>query len=193
MENQIIKNYFKELTDAVWQIPVSNVERVVQIIYDAYCNGKQVFIMGNGGSASTASHFCCDLGKGAVVDGKPRLRVMSLNDNMALLSAYANDCGYESIFVEQMKNLVQEGDVVICITASGNSPNVLRAIEFANEVGTTTIGLLGFGGGKARELVAEHVTIDNSNYGQVEDVHMFLAHCVSHCFREWVRNDKQES
>ena len=188
MGREFIERYFLELNDAIGQVPLHRVERVVQHIYRAYQNGKQVFILGNGGSASTASHFCCDLGKGAVVDGKPRLRVMSLNDNMALLSAYANDFGYESIFVEQMKNLVQEGDVVICITASGNSPNVIQAIEFANEAGTTTIGLLGFGGGKAREMVAEHVTIDNSNYGQVEDVHMFLAHCVSQCFREWVTN-----
>lgn len=190
MGNDIIERYFRELTGAISQIPVRKVERLVQVIYDAYCNGKQVFILGNGGSASTASHFCCDLGKGAVVDGKPRLRVMSLNDNMALLSAYANDCGYESVFVEQMKNLIQEGDVVICITASGNSPNVIRAIEFANEAGTTTIGLLGFGGGEARELVTEHVTIDNRNYGQVEDVHMFLAHCASQCFLEWVTNGR---
>jgi len=177
MGTESIERYFQGLKEAIGQVPLDRVERVVGHIYRAYREGKQVFILGNGGSASTASHFCCDLGKGAVVDGKPRLRVMSLNDNMALLSAYANDCGYESIFVEQMKNLVQEGDVVICITASGNSPNVVRAIEFANSAGTTTIGLLGFGGGKAKELVTEHVTIDNRNYGQVEDVHMFLAHC----------------
>ena len=188
MGTEFIDRYFSELTDAISQVPQDQVEKVVQHIYRAYRESKQVFILGNGGSASTASHFCCDLGKGAVVDGKPRLRVMSLNDNMALLSAYANDCGYESVFVEQMKNLLQKGDVVICITASGNSPNVVRAIEFANEAGTTTIGLLGFGGGKARELVTEDVTIDNRNYGQVEDVHMFLAHCVSRCFRDWVTN-----
>lgn len=192
MGTEFIERYFSELHDAIGEIPSDKVEKVVQHIYRAYQENKQVFILGNGGSASTASHFCCDLGKGAVVDGKPRLRVMSLNDNMALLSAYANDCGYESIFVEQMKNLVQEGDVVICITASGNSPNVVKAIEFANELGTTTIGFLGFGGGKARDLVTEHVTIENHNYGQVEDVHMFLSHCVSQCFREWVTNGGPE-
>ena len=185
MGTEFIERYFSELRDVIGQIPLDKVEKVVRHVYRAYAEGKQVFILGNGGSASTASHFCCDLGKGAVVDGKPRLRVMSLNDNMALLSAYANDCGYESVFVEQMKNLIREGDVVICITASGNSPNVVRAIEFANESGTTTIGFLGFGGGRAKELVTEHVTIDNRNYGQVEDVHMFLAHCASQCFREW--------
>ena len=114
---------FSELNHVIGQLPLDRVDKVVQHIYRAYREKKQVFILGNGGSAATASHFCCDLGKGAVVDGKPRLRVLSLNDNMALLSAYANDCGYESVFVEQMKNLLQEGDVVICITASGNSPN----------------------------------------------------------------------
>ena len=165
MGREFIERYFLELNEAVGQVPLDRVEKVVEHIYRAYKDNKQVFILGNGGSASTASHFCCDLGKGAVVDGKPRLRVISLNDNMALLSAYANDCGYECIFVEQMKNLVQQGDVVICITASGNSPNVVKAIEFGNQAGTTTIGFLGFGGGKAKELVTEHVTIDNRNYG----------------------------
>jgi D-sedoheptulose 7-phosphate isomerase len=116
MGTDIIKGYLRELTDSIWQIPTSKVETVVQLLYQAYYDKKQVFILGNGGSASTASHFCCDLGKGAVVDGKPRLRVMSLNDNTALLTAYANDLGYENVFVEQMKNLVQEGDLVICIT-----------------------------------------------------------------------------
>lgn len=188
MGNDIIERYFRELTDAIWQIPVGKVEKVVQHIYRAYLDNKQVFILGNGGSAATASHFCCDLGKGAVVDGKRRLRVISLNDNMALMTAYANDFGYESIFVEQMKNLIQDGDVVICITASGNSPNVVRAVEFANEHGAITIGFLGFGGGKVKELVKEHVTLENQNYGQVEDVHMLLSHSISHCFREWIMN-----
>lgn len=188
MGNHIIENYFKELTDAVRHIPVGSVEHIVSILYQAYCDKRQVFILGNGGSASTASHFCCDLGKGAVVDGEPRLRVMSLNDNTALLTAYANDLGYENVFMEQMKNLIQEGDVVICITASGNSPNVLRAIEFANDQGALTVGFLGFDGGKAKGLVSEAIVVENYNYGQVEDVHMFLSHAISHCFREWIKN-----
>ena len=191
MGKEIIQGYFDELMETISQIPVKKVERVVEIIYQAYCRNNQVFTLGNGGSASTASHFCCDLGKGAVVDGNPRLRVISLNDNMALLTAYANDLGYDSVFVEQMKNLIQEGDVVICITASGNSPNVVRAVEFANKQGAITVGILGFGGGKVRDMVKEHVTLENHNYGQVEDAHMLLAHSVSHCFREWIINGRR--
>lgn len=164
------------------------VEDFVEMIYQAYSENRQVFIFGNGGSAATASHFCCDLSKGAAVDGKPRLRVMSLNDNVALLTAYANDNGYENVFVEQLKNFLQQGDLVICITGSGNSPNVLSAIEFANKKGGISIGFLGFDGGIARLMVAEHITMDNYNYGQVEDLHMLLAHSISQCFREWVVN-----
>lgn len=188
MEKRFIENYLEQLKDAIEEIPVNKVEKVVYYIYQAYLNKKQVFILGNGGSAATASHFCCDLGKGAVIDGKPRLRVMSLNDNTALLTAYANDLGYEHVFVEQMKNLIQESDVVICITASGNSPNVLRAIEFANEQGAITIGLLGFGGGKAKDMVTEHVVLNSHNYGHVEDIHMVLSHSISQCFLEWIKN-----
>jgi D-sedoheptulose 7-phosphate isomerase len=181
-----IQKYLSQLAEALSEVPVEKVERVMEIIYEAYTQNRQVFILGNGGSAATASHFCCDLGKGSIVDGKPRLRVMSLNDNTALLTAYANDIGYESVFVEQMKNLLQEGDIVICITASGNSPNVLRAIDFANEKSAISIGFLGFGGGRAREMVTEHITLKSHNYGQVEDIHMVLAHSISQCFREWV-------
>ncbi|MBW2059713.1 MAG: SIS domain-containing protein [Deltaproteobacteria bacterium] len=188
MGREIIEEYVRQVTETISRIPVEKIERVVNMIYQAYARDRQIFILGNGGSASTASHFCCDLGKGAVVDGKRRLRVVSLNDNTALLTAYANDFGYESVFVEQLKNLIQRGDVVICITGSGNSPNVLRAIQFANERGAQTIGFLGFGGGKAMEIVTEHVTVDNSNYGQVEDVHMLLCHLVSQYFRDMVMN-----
>jgi len=188
-----IQNYLNQLAEILSEVPVEKVERVMEIIYKAYTQNRQVFILGNGGSAATASHFCCDLGKGSIVDGKPRLRVMSLNDNTALLTAYANDIGYESVFVEQMKNLLQEGDIVICITASGNSPNVLRAIDFANEKGAISIGFLGFGGGSAREIVTEHITLESHNYGQVEDIHMVLAHSISQCFREWVEKGRVET
>ncbi len=188
-----IHTYMDQVRRTISQLPFNDVEQVVLMIYDRYTAGKQVFILGNGGSASTASHFCCDLGKGAVIDGKPRLRVVSLNDNTALLTAYANDCGYESVFVEQLKNLVQKGDLVICITASGNSPNVLRAIEYAKEVGADTVGFLGFSGGKAKDMVSAHIIVDNQDYGQVEDIHVLLSHVISQCFRNWVVHGKYVS
>jgi D-sedoheptulose 7-phosphate isomerase len=107
--------------------------------------------MGNGGSASTASHFACDLGKGTIIEGKPRFRVISLNDNISLITALSNDCGYEEVFREQLMNLVNTGDIVIGITGSGNSPNVLKAMEYARSRGAVTIGFIGFDGGKLRE------------------------------------------
>jgi len=144
--------------------------------------------MGNGGSASTASHFACDLGKGTICEGKPRFRVVSLNDNMPLITALSNDFGYERVFIEQLMNLVSPDDLVISITGSGNSPNILKAVEYAKKQGAKTIGLIGFGGGKLQEIVDEHITVSNTNYGQVEDIHLILAHALSQYFKEMIEN-----
>lgn len=191
MVKGVLEGYMSLVMDTLRQVPIENASRVVEVIYQAYETGKQVFIVGNGGSASTASHFACDLGKGSVVNGKPRLKVLSLNDNMALLTAYANDVSYEDVFAEQLKNLLDEGDVLIGITGSGNSPNILKALETANEMGAVTVGLLGFGGGKARKLCRVHVTVDEDIYGPVEDIHMFLAHAVSEGFKHLVGKYQQ--
>jgi D-sedoheptulose 7-phosphate isomerase len=188
VEKEWIEKYLRQMMHTLSEVPVEKIERIIELIQQAYVDEKQIFILGNGGSASTASHFCCDLAKGTVVDGKRRLRVISLTDNVALLTAYANDLGYESVFVEQLKNLLQENDLVICITGSGKSPNVLSAIEYANKRGATTIGLLGFDGGLAKGMIKEHITLRNHNYGQVEDLHMILAHVISQCFKERVIN-----
>ena len=189
MVKTFVNDYFRGLTKTISEISVDKLESIVDFIYTAYKENNQVFLIGNGGSASTASHFCCDLGKGAVIDGQPRFRVMSLNDNIALLTAYSNDYGYEFVFVEQLRNLLNKGDILICITASGNSKNVLNAIEYAREVGAITIGFLGFGGGKAKDLVTECITVSNTNYGQVEDSHMILSHAVSQYFQERIAQE----
>jgi D-sedoheptulose 7-phosphate isomerase len=188
MIKQFTDGYFSELKKTLEDIPMNKVERIVQMIYEAYCNNKYVFIMGNGGSASTASHFACDLAKGTICEGKPRFRVVSLNDNMPLITALSNDFGYERVFIEQLMNLVNPGDLVIGITGSGNSPNVLKAVEYAKKQGAKTIGLIGFGGGKLQEMVDEHITVSNNNYGQVEDIHLILAHAISQYFREVILN-----
>jgi len=188
MIKQFTNGYFAELKRTLDEIPIEKVERVVQLIYEAYCNNKYVFIMGNGGSASTASHFACDLGKGTICEGKPRFRVMSLNDNIPLITALSNDFGYDRVFVEQLMNLVNPGDLVISITGSGNSPNVLKAIEYAKKQGAKTIGLIGFGGGKVQEVVDEHITVSNTNYGQVEDIHLVLSHAISQYFKDMIEN-----
>ena len=184
MANNFIRTYLDNLHSTIQELPISDIETVVDVIYQAYQVGNQIFIMGNGGSAATASHFACDLGKGTVSPGKGRFRVMSLNDNVPLMTAYANDFGYEHIFAEQLENLVQPEDVVIMITASGNSPNILLAAECARNHGAITIGLIGFGGGKLKEMVDHHITISSRDFGNVEDVHLILEHAISAYFRE---------
>ncbi len=148
--------------------------------------------MGNGGSASTSSHFACDLGKGTVVKGRKRLRVICLNDNTALITALSNDLNYNEVFKEQLVNLVNPDDVVIAITASGNSPSVLKAVECARENDAVSVGLIGFEGGKLRTMVHESIIVDNRNYGQIEDTHLVLGHMISLCFKQrltGIRND----
>jgi D-sedoheptulose 7-phosphate isomerase len=189
MIKQFTNGYFSELKRTIEEIPMEKVEKIVQTIYEAYQNNKYVFIMGNGGSASTASHFACDLGKGTICEGKPRFRVMSLNDNMPLITALSNDFGYDRVFVEQLMNLVNPGDLVISITGSGNSPNVLMAVEYAKKRGAKTIGLIGFGGGKLKGMVDEHITVSNNNYGQVEDIHLILSHAISQYFKELIESE----
>jgi D-sedoheptulose 7-phosphate isomerase len=188
MIKQFTNGYFTELKKTLDEIPMERVDKIVQMIYKAYRDNKYVFIMGNGGSASTASHFACDLGKGTICEGKPRFRVMSLNDNMPLITALSNDFGYERVFIEQLMNLVSPDDLVISITGSGNSPNILKAVEYAKKQGAKTIGLIGFGGGKLQEIVDEHITVSNTNYGQVEDIHLILAHALSQYFKEMIEN-----
>ena len=140
--------------------------------------------MGNGGSASTASHFACDLGKNTVMADHPRFRVLALTDNMALFSAYANDDGYESVFAEQLASMVNPEDVVICISTSGNSPNVLNAITLASQIGATTVGFTGFDGGQLCDMVDIEVRVSSDCIEQVEDVHLMLEHLIVTALRE---------
>jgi D-sedoheptulose 7-phosphate isomerase len=188
MIKQFTDGYFSDLKQTIDEIPMDKFHKIVEMIHGAYQNNKYVFIMGNGGSASTASHFACDLGKGTICEGKPRFRVVSLNDNIPLITALSNDFGYDRVFIEQLMNLVSPGDLVISITGSGNSPNILMAIEYAKRKGAKTIGLIGFGGGKLKEIVDEHIIVANSNYGQVEDIHLILSHAISQYFKEIIEN-----
>jgi D-sedoheptulose 7-phosphate isomerase len=173
-----IANYLSEFNSLLNELPVANVEAVVKLLHETRFKDQQIFIMGNGGSASTASHFVCDLAKNTRRPGAPRFRVIGLTDNMAIFSAYSNDEGYESAFVEQLENLVRPNDVVIGISASGNSKNVLNAIHLANIVGAKTVGFTGFDGGKLKSMVDLNVHIPSKRIGQVEDIHMMLVHMV---------------
>lgn len=171
--------YLSTLQKVLEEISPEQLSQIADVLKKAYHQDKTVFICGNGGSASTASHWACDLGKGIIAEGKPRFRVLSIGDNQALLTAYANDCGYDSVFAEPIRSWAKPEDVVILITASGNSPNILAAAEAARELGCITIGLIGFGGGKLASMVDYQITVSCNEYGPVEDLHLILDHIIS--------------
>jgi D-sedoheptulose 7-phosphate isomerase len=150
---EYIQKYLAEIGQILHNMPQAEIARTIDILTQARTEGRRIFVMGNGGSAAMASHFACDLGKGTVQEGKARFKVISLNDNVPLLTAYANDFGYEIVFAEPLASLAEPGDVAIAISSSGNSPNVLRAMDVARELGLTTIGITGFEGGRLQEKV----------------------------------------
>ncbi|HEU5230501.1 MAG TPA: SIS domain-containing protein [Ktedonobacteraceae bacterium] len=173
-----IQQYWSELTCAMQELPLKHLVRVTEILLDCHRRGNTVFLLGNGGSAATASHFACDLAKGTRVQGLPAFRVVSLNDNLALLTAWANDTSYERIFAEQLSALVRTDDVVILISTSGNSPNVLAAAIEARQAGATSIALTGARGGRLARLVDLAVRVPTQLIEQVEDVHLVIAHSI---------------
>lgn len=183
-KKKIVEDYLKGLRSCLDEISRQDIDGIVDIIFTAYEKGKQVFIMGNGGSATTAGHFARDLQMLTAKEGKHRVKAFSLTDNIAMVTSLANDIDYSSIFKEQLVGRVGEGDVVIGISASGNSVNVLRAIEFARSQGAMTVGLIGFGGGKLRELIHKCIVLSSKDYGQVEDVHLVLDHIISYLVKE---------
>ena len=180
-----IQNYISHLQGVLERLTLPDVRRSIDVIMEAYYTEKQIFVIGNGGSASTASHLACDLGKGTSIPGKPRFRVISLTDNVATMSAWSNDVSYEDVFVEQLRNLVNPEDVVIGISASGNSENVIRAMRHAKEIGCKTIGWSGFGGGTLATICDVNVVVDSDRYGPVEDVHLIL----NHILHAWIQEE----
>lgn len=180
----LTSNYIDGLGNSLKALSEQSIIDIVDTIFNAYQKNKQIIIMGNGGSASTASHFARDLRIGSKVEGKPRLRATSITDNMAMVTSLANDMDYNSIFREQLVDQINEGDVVIGISASGNSPNVLNAIEYAREKGAITIALTGFDGGKLKNLVDKAIIVSSWDYGQVEDVHLSLDHIITYAVKD---------
>ncbi len=191
MLREFVSLYRKEQAGCFEELLPGKLESIAEIFLRAQREGRQVFFLGNGGSASTASHMAVDFGKGTFVQGQPRLRAISLTENVGLLTAWANDANYESVFEEQLENLLDPKDVVVAISASGNSPNVLRAAEFARKRGAVTIGLIGFGGGKLKGLVDIDITVSSRNYGQVEDFHLSVNHILSQYVKEEIRRERQ--
>lgn len=173
-----IQNYISALQQTMDQLPQPLIAEAIRVLQRARMRGSQVFIMGNGGSASTASHFVCDLAKNTRRDGLPHFRAIGLADNMEIFSAYANDEGYENVFSQQLINLVGSGDVVIAISASGNSKNVVRAVEEARKYNAITIGFTGFTGGRLGQLVDIHIHVRSEIIEHVEDIHLMLEHMI---------------
>jgi D-sedoheptulose 7-phosphate isomerase len=179
-----IRTYLEQLQQTLDDLPHEPIEQVISLLERSRVERRQVIIMGNGGSASTATHFVCDLAKNTRRADCPRFCAIGLSDNMAIFSAYANDEGYENVFAQQLANIVRPDDVVIGISASGNSPNVVRAIELANELGATTVGFTGFDGGRVGKIVNIHVHVASNVIEHVEDVHLSLEHMICKALRE---------
>ncbi|MFO0965874.1 MAG: SIS domain-containing protein [Gemmataceae bacterium] len=179
-----VPSFFKRVGEELLRVDPHQVETLADEIFRCYQHGRTVFIIGNGGSGSNASHFCEDLGKGTLQredfdnDAKKRLRVISLTDNTPYILAWGNDEGFDRVFSEQLKNLANPGDLLIAISGSGNSPNILRAVDWANRKDLTTIGCTGFSGGKLKTLAKHNLHVPLDDMGIVESIHLTAFHWV---------------
>jgi len=172
--------YFKMFEQVIARLPHSAIEQAATELLLAYEENRTIFLFGNGGSAALASHFACDLGKGTITNGEcqKRFRVLALTDNLPLMTAWANDSCYEDVFAEQLRNFVQAGDLAFAVSGSGNSPNVLRALEVARKAGAFNIGLTGFCGGKMKSLCSLCIVIPSENMQIIEDLHLSVTHAI---------------
>ncbi len=176
--------YKQELLQTIDTIDTAKVEQAIEWFKEARANNRHIFLCGNGGSASTASHLACDIVKGASFNRASRFRVMALTDSLPTITAYSNDVSYEIVFVEQLKNFAEPGDLVMAISGSGNSPNVLRAVEYANSIGCKTIALTGRDGGKLGPMAQLNILAAAPHMGRIEDAHMIICHMICYYFMD---------
>lgn len=179
-----IVNYIEAEKAALDSIPVEQVESIILKFKEAHAEGRQIFVFGNGGSASNASHFATDLGKGSSDALGKRFKVLSLNDNVSWMTAIGNDYSYEDVYLRQLENYGQAGDIVLTMSVSGSSPNLVKALEWANDNGLHTIALVGGKRGKLADLASETIVIDDTHYGRAEDCQMGIAHMLCYAFME---------
>ena len=187
--NDYSRSYIDYLSSVLNNISLTDIEKFVEVLLEARERESSIFFIGNGGSAATASHFANDIAIGTRTYEKP-FRAISLCDNQAVITAIANDDGYEKIFSQQLQVLLKKQDVVVAISASGNSPNLLDAIDTAKKMNAITVGISAFDGGKMKEMVdvSLHVPTEKGEYGPAEDAHMVLDHLVSNYLMRFVRN-----
>jgi len=182
--NDWITDYVKAQKEALESIPVEAVGQMIEKLRRALKEDRQIFVFGNGGSAMNSSHFVTDLGKGASDKVGARFRCLSLNDNVSWMTALGNDYSYEDIFVRQLMNFGRPGDIVLVMSVSGNSPNVVRAVDWAKHNGLHTIALVGAKRGKLADIAEQVVVINSTHYGRVEDAHMGICHMLCYAFME---------
>lgn len=192
-----INNYFDEMKKIIDDISREEINKVIEVLFDLWKNDSQVFAMGNGGSASTASHFVCDLAKCTIVEGKKRFKVIGLNDNIPLVSALTNDNGFDNLYVEQLKNFFKKGDAVVCFSVHGGSgqdkaglwsQNLLKAMQYAKDNGGIAIGFSGFDGGAMKTLADVCLVVPFNATPHVESFHLVLEHLISNCLHEKIKD-----
>jgi D-sedoheptulose 7-phosphate isomerase len=173
-----LNSYFEGVLQTIIKMPIATVDEIATALVEAYDRGRAVYLFGNGGSAALASHFACDLGKGATDGSAKRFRALAFTDNVPLMTAWANDASYEDVFAEQLANFVRPDDVAFAISGSGNSPNVLKALTVARREGALTIGLTGFQGGYMKDLCDVCLVIPSDNMQIIEDLHLSVTHAI---------------
>jgi D-sedoheptulose 7-phosphate isomerase len=188
-----IKKYLQLLEKKLSALNIQQINQIVTVIKSAYDNGNTIFTMGNGGSGTTASHIVCDLNKGVSANLTRKFKVMCLNDNVPSISAIANDISYDAIFKEQLGNFLRPGDVVIGISVSGNSKNIIRAIEYANRNGAVTIGFCGFDGGKLKKTAKYSIYIKVNDMKVAEDIHSIISHIMMKMLRAALMKEKSKN
>jgi D-sedoheptulose 7-phosphate isomerase len=179
-----IERYQSELLSLLGQIDIEKVDQCIEWFREARDSGRGIFVFGNGGSASTASHFACDMVKGASFGRAARFRIQALTDSVPTLTAYSNDVGFECVFAEQLRNFAADSDIVMGISGSGNSQNVVGAVELANALGCRTIGLTGRDGGRLAVAARLNIHIPEHHMGRIEDAHSIICHMISYSFME---------
>ena len=177
-------HYRNQLHNTLKQIDLDQVNTAIEWLAEARHNGRAIFTAGNGGSASTASHFVCDVLKGASYQKDSRFRIIALTDNLATITAYSNDVSYNCVFTEQLKNFARPGDVFMAISGSGNSPNVVEAMEYANSIGCKTIALTGRDGGTLGKIAHLNILAPEPHMGRIEDAHLVICHMLAYYFME---------
>jgi D-sedoheptulose 7-phosphate isomerase len=178
------KDYLLAVQEVLARLDHEVVDRMVEVVWRGYKAGRTLFLFGNGGSAALASHFACDMGKGTIAGHEKRLKTIALTDNVALITAWANDKAYQEIFAEQLESLAEKGDIVLAISGSGNSPNVIRGLEAARRIGAETLVLTGFEGGRAKLLADHCLVVPSDSMQHIEDAHLCASHAIFLAIRQ---------